>query len=185
MHHNTTIIGISAVSGGGKTRLVNELASQIRGVATVSFDDFDDSTKPPDDLRLWLTQGGDYNAWQTPELTRELQSLVSSNKSSGRRGGGYVVFDAPLGRAHEETGRFIDHMVFVDTPLDVAMARRQLRDGFDQWGDQHLRHYLEWSRELFTHHVEQISTSADLIVDGLLPVETLATTVIGEFDLIT
>ena len=40
----------------------------------------------------------------------------------------YVVADAPLGRAHSDSGRFIDLMVFIDTPLDIAMARRTLRD---------------------------------------------------------
>jgi hypothetical protein len=35
----------------------------------------------------------------------------------------YILFDAPLGRAHGETGQYIDLMVYLDTPLDVAMAR--------------------------------------------------------------
>ena len=33
-----------------------------------------------------------------------------------------------MGRAHSDSGQFIDLMVFIDTPLDIAMARRILRD---------------------------------------------------------
>lgn len=185
MAQDTTVVGISAVSGGGKTRLVADLAGQLMGAVTVSFDDFDDTTKPPGNMQSWLADGGDYNAWQAADLARKLQSLKSSRIDSGQHELQYVIFDAPLGRAHDETGKYIDHMVFVDTPFDVAMARRQLRDGFDQWGDDHLRQYLEWSRELFTHHVKQVSADVDLVVNGLLPVRTLTETVIAEFDLTT
>ena len=166
----TIVIGVSAVSGGGKTRLVNELAGLLDDAMTVYFDD---TTEHPPDMRAWLSENGDYNVWRAPGLAKRLQQLkegvaVGSTGKPAR----YVVFDAPLGRAHTETGKYIDHMVFIDTPLDVALARRMLRDGHDVWNGDHLRRYLDWARGLFIHHIEKVSASADVVLDGTLPVDT-------------
>jgi uridine kinase len=135
-------------------------------------------------MRAWLSENGDYNAWRAPGLAKRLQQLkegvaVGSTGKPAR----YVVFDAPLGRAHTETGKYIDHMVFIDTPLDVALARRMLRDGHEVWNGDHLRRYLHWARGLFTHHIEKVSASADVILDGTLPVDALASLVAAKFNL--
>ena len=184
MTQHTIVIGVSAVSGGGKTSLVTELAKLLENAVTVYFDEFDDTIEHPPDIPIWLSKGGDYNAWRAPELAKRLQHLkegvaVGLTNESAR----YIVFDAPLGRVHTETGKYIDHMVFIDTPLDVAMARRLLRDGRDVWNDDHLRRYLDWARGLFTHHIEQVSASADVILDGTLPVDTLAQIAASELNL--
>ena len=52
-----------------------------------------------------------------------------------------------------------------------------------QKGGGHLQSYVDWSRELFTHHTEHVSASAVLIVDGLLPVSELARLVFDGFNL--
>ena len=181
---SSVVIGVSAVSGGGKTRLVNELVHLLDDAVAVYFDEFDDTTIHPPDMRAWLMESGDYNVWKAPVLAEHLRLLKegdggASNAATPK----YIVFDAPLGRAHAETGVHIDHMVFIHTPLDVAMARRLLRDGTDKWGDAHFRNYLDWTRELFAHLVENVSSTADLILDGTLPVSTLAQLTVDEFEL--
>ena len=150
----------------------------------VYFDEFDDTTIHPPDLRAWLLESGDYDAWQAPVLAEHLKVLKEGvTSTSNPHPPKYIVFDAPLGRGHAETGVHIDHMVFIHTPLDVAMARRLLRDGRDKWSDDHLRNYLDWTRDLFTHLVENVSSTADLILDGTLPTSTLAQLTISEFKL--
>ena len=184
MTPKTIVIGVSAVSGGGKTRLVNELVGVLGDAVTVYFDDFDDTTEHPPDMRAWLSEGGDYNAFRAPALAQRLQQLTGESVGeSDTKQARYIVFDAPLGRAHAETGKYIDHMVYIDTPLDISLARRLLRDGRDEWNDDHLRGYLGWARELFTHHVEHVSASADLILDGTLPPRDLAELTVAEFNL--
>jgi uridine kinase len=38
------------------------------------------------------------------------------------------VFDAPLGRLHEQTGKYLDICIHIDAPLEVSLGRRLLRD---------------------------------------------------------
>jgi uridine kinase len=96
----------------------------------------------------------------------------------------YVVFDAPLGRAHEATGALIDFMVYLDTPLDVAMARRLLRT-FDErvrFAVDHdlgpiraeLTSYLAYGRDAYLEMDRQIKPRCDLILDGLATIDWLA-----------
>jgi uridine kinase len=178
---SSVVVGVSAVSGGGKTRLVNELVHHLEDAVAVYFDD---TTIHPPELRACLLDSGDYNMWRAPVLAEHLRLLkervaIALNAKPPR----YIVFDAPLGRAHVETGVHIDHMVFIDTPLDVAIARRLLRDGQDKWTDDDLRNYLDWTREVFTHHVEKVSSTADLILDGMLPPSTLTQLTATELEL--
>ena len=118
MTQHTIVIGVSAVSGGGKTSLVTELAKLLENAVTVYFDEFDDTIEHPPDVPTWLTEDGDYNAWRAPELAKRLQDLkegaaVGPTNESAR----YIVLDAPLGRVHTETGKYIDHMVFLNFNL--------------------------------------------------------------------
>ncbi len=177
---SVVVIGISAVSGGGKTRVTAELAESVIGATAVYFDEFDDTTEHPPDLREWLANGADYNAWKAPVLAEHLRKLKMGEPADAPR---FIIFDAPLGRAHEATGQYIDHMVFLDTPLDIAMARRLLRDGWTDGTEAHLRRYLDWTKELFTRHQDQAAATADLILDGTNPVDVLVERIVAEFEL--
>ena len=181
---NAIGIGISSVSGGGKTRVACELARSVDSASAVYFDDFDDTTEAPPDLRKWLSEGGDYNVWRAPVLVEHLRKL-KTGETAGPDGNRlhYIVFDAPLGRAHAATGKFIDHMVFLNTPLDIALARRLLRDGWTDDTEAHLRGYLDWTKELFTRQIDQVAATVDLVLVGILPVNVLVDRIIAEFGL--
>ena len=127
------VIGISSVSEGGETEVARRLAELLQDAVVLCFDDYDDSNIHSESLQKWLMNGVDYNVWKTSGLTRDLQLLMTGNDIESPDGSKlsparYVVFDAPLGRDHSDSGRFIDSMVFIDTSLDVAMAHRLLRD---------------------------------------------------------
>ena len=181
------VIGISSVSGGGKTAVAKKLAELLQDAVTLRFDDYDGTNIHPENLETWLVDGGDYNAWQTPVLTRDLQALTTGNHVASPVDGSkvspaeYIVFDAPLGRAHCDTGQFIDFMVFIDTPLDVAMARRLLRgmanppaDEAAKWIEVELSSYLNGARILYVEFRERIKQQSDLVLDGCLTVDELA-----------
>ena len=93
----------------------------------------------------------------------------------------YVVADAPLGRAHADSGRFIDLMLFIDTPLDVALARMVLRE-IDREGDRtpdealdyvkgELSGYLAQARPIYEEFQERMRATSDVIVDGTLSID--------------
>jgi uridine kinase len=184
------VIGISSVSGGGKTAVAKKLAERLQDAVTLCFDDYDATNIHPENLQTWLMEGSDFNAWKTPVLTDDVQSLKAGNPITSSVDGSkilpakFIVFDAPLGRAHLDTGRFIDFMVFIDTPLDVAMARRLLRDiSGDTEQDPadiiqklraNLSRYLNGARSLYLGFQDQVKKRCDLVLDGCLTVDELA-----------
>ena len=80
------IIGIGAVSGGGKSRLVTELARMLGNVRAVCFDEFDDTTEHPGAMRKWLADGGDYTAGKAPALVDHLLVLTDCDVSEPKSG---------------------------------------------------------------------------------------------------
>lgn len=175
------VVGISSVSGGGKTTTAKELATLLRNAVTLCFDDYDGTNLHPENRQEWLQQGGDYNAWKTPTLTEDLKTLKSGRPIKSVFDGSkispaqFIIFDAPLGRAHHDTGRFIDFMVFIDTPLDVAMARRLLRHECSiESIKESLTSYLSAGRTIYLHFEHRVKEKSDLILDGCLPVDDLA-----------
>ena len=191
------VIGISSVSGGGKTAVAKKLAELLQDAVILCFDDYDDTTVHPEDLHAWLAAGADYDVWKTPGLTRDLQSLTTGNQitspvdGSAIQAAKYIVFDAPLGRAHVDTGRFIDLMVFLDTPLDIAMARRLLRDVTSNTGQSaedsiktlkaNLSSYLKGGQLLYLELENQIKRNCDMVLDERLTVDELAATIFTTF----
>lgn len=189
------VIAISSYTGGGKTTLARRLASFLNATL-ILWDDYDEAgfMTHPKDWRSWLKDGADNNAWKVPELARDLmqlkedQAIVSPLDGLNIVPTKYVIFDAPLGYAHQETGQYIDVLVFVDTPLDVAMARRILRDYFagqSTLTDEQVKmlkvdmeSYLDFSRDAYLNMDKTIKPFADLIVDGLLPVAVLSEKII-------
>ncbi|MDA3835790.1 MAG: hypothetical protein PF495_20655 [Spirochaetales bacterium] len=93
------------------------------------------------------------------------------------------MYDAPLGKAHDESGRYIDFMVFIDTPLDVAMARRFLRDYLSdpsqdaecvvQGLKQELLGYLQEGRLPYLEMDRTVKPTSDFVVDGCLPIDEI------------
>lgn len=171
------VIGISSPSGGGKTTVTNALKEKLVGSTAICFDEFEDTTTHPGDLIEWVSRGGGYNEWKTPGIVSALEALIEKNESP------YILYDAPLGKAHDESGRYIDFMVFIDTPLDVAMARRFLRDDLSdpsqdadcviQGLKQELSGYLKEGRLPYLEMFRQVKPTSDFVVDGCLPIDKI------------
>ena len=170
------VIGISAVSGGGKTALARLVAAALPAAALFAFDDYDDTNVVPTDLYAWSQRGGDPREVDSPCL----RSAVAQATAGGAYD--YLVLDRPLGRDHPRFASLLDLAVFIDTPLDVAMTRRILRDhtaASDEPAEQRLARlrtelgdYLEKARYPYLNAYKQRDMS-DLVLDGWLPLEAL------------
>ncbi len=140
--------------------------------ATVLFwDAYDGISESPKDYVEWHARKGCYVEWKYDALAELLCALKAGQTPlcpiSGKKlkPTNLVIFDAPLGYCHQQTGQFIDRLIFLDTPLDVALARRILRDAQRlQEVFKDLKYYLEKSRPLFFG--EELRRSADVIFDG-------------------
>ena len=69
------VIAVAAVSGGGKTTVVNELKRKLNLSQVIYFDDYD-FEECPEDFFQWVQSGADYNAWNIEILADNIKRLL-------------------------------------------------------------------------------------------------------------
>jgi uridine kinase len=177
------IITINAVSGGGKTALARLVQESLPASALFCFDDFNETNIIPDDLYEWSKRGANPLEVDCPGMGEAVEQAIQAASLK------YMVLDCPLGREHPRFARIIDLAVFIDTPLDVAMARRILRDhtsASEASAEEKLKrlrqemiHYLEKARYPYLEAYKQKSIS-DLVLDGWSALEHMRDRVLAK-----
>lgn len=115
------VIAIAAVTAGGKTTTVNEIKKQLSNVQTLHFDDYVFEGEV-DNFYQWVLDGADYNVWNLEPLAKDIVRVKNSGNCD------YSILDYPFAYYNEQIRKYIDVAFFIDTPLDIALARRILRD---------------------------------------------------------
>ncbi len=162
MLNKTYIIAINAISGGGKTTITKELQKCLPNAKALHFDDRDyDSNSGIDDICKWIEEGADVNKFNLELLANDIE-LLSSNSD-------YIVMDYPFGYRHNLIGKYVDLSIFIDTPLDIALARRIIRD-YDKDTVQNIfsdmEQYLSQGRNAYLYGLNTTIEDADFVVDG-------------------
>jgi uridine kinase len=180
------VVAISAVGGCGKTALSRLVHDFLPASVLLAYDDFEELSVEPDDWYDWLQRGANIIEFDSPGFAQAVAEEVERGAAD------YLILDYPFGREHPRLRDLIDLSVFIDTPLDVALARRVLRDypshseseaaGTLQELRGHLSHYLERARALFEHHRGHRLTS-DLVLDGSLSLDELRDHVVAHLQL--
>lgn len=170
------VIAIAAVAGGGKTTITKRLNKLISNSTAIYFDDYD-FEESPDDICRWIENGGNPNDWVLTPLIEDLRLLLSNDNHD------YILLDYPFAYLHKKMSHMIDYTIFIDTPLDIAMARRILRD-FNNYNEikNDLCNYMEKGRKAYIHMIETILPDSDYVVDGRLSVESIIGIIIKEID---
>lgn len=85
-----------------------------------------------------------------------------------------VLVDFPFGYRHKTLRPYIDKVIYLQIPLDIAFARQIIRDDTHKstaeiisWAQQ----YLNSARPYFVENQRYVSENADLILDGTLPLK--------------
>jgi uridine kinase len=172
----TMVIAVAAPPGGGKTTLSTTIAAKLGNAPILHYDDFERFTRQsPAEIEAWLDRGARLDEIPAPGFTEELRKMRTS-------GAPYVVVDAPLGRAHPPTAAMVDFLIFVDTPLDIALAR-VVRDqaslaarssapgaarNFAAWLVGYLDNYTRFMRRSYDVQRTTVMPQADLVLDGTL-----------------
>ena len=164
------VISISGISGGGKTTVANSLKERLAHSIIISFDDYD-NIRLNRDINEWSADGNNKNEWYVEPLTNDIKRMLKDSFD-------YIVVDYPFGYRNLSVGKYIDFAVFVDTPLDIALARRIIRDYTNRSADRNkievnlttveneLRFYLEHSRPTYARMPETQKPFSDLVVNG-------------------
>lgn len=163
MQKKAYIIAINAISGGGKTTITKKLKDQLPNAVALYFDDRNyDLDSGIDDICKWIDEGADANRFNLDLLINDIEIL----KSNGVE---YIILDYPFGYRHHKIATYINLSIFIDTPLDIALARRIIRD-YDRnmmlniFDD--MKQYLSKGRNAYLSSINSALSDADFIVDG-------------------
>jgi uridine kinase len=203
-HQTAYVIAIAGTSGAGKTSLVKQVAALLDDAVTFYFDDY---SEYPDDIMQWLRDGADLKQWHSPKMVEDLRALKlgkaitppelahKHRQAIGEvsfngvlKPARFIIVDEPFGRERPGMNELVDFVVGLNTPLDIALARKLLRDI-----DYHLAGVFSGdliayikdilldypiTRELYLAAGEVAGHHADLAVDGAKPIEELAREVV-------
>ncbi|MGH8736380.1 MAG: hypothetical protein ACREVC_03355 [Burkholderiales bacterium] len=181
------VVAVAGPSGGGKTSVVRGLVEQLGDASAIYMDSYERMTREPiGNVRLWTERGADVEELPVPLLAEHLRRLKRGETVVEPAGQTaivprkYILFETQFGRVHRATGAQIDLLVWVDTPLEIALARRlkafcaealrAARAGGAweriEWLDAYLANYLSLVRRLLLLQSERVRPHADVVVDG-------------------
>ncbi|MCM3611159.1 hypothetical protein M4S82_07810 [Planococcus sp. MERTA32b] len=154
------IIAIASVSGGGKSTAVANVTEQLGNAKALYFDDYD--FQGPADIVQWLHRGMDYNEWNLEPMLADIRKLLAEPLD-------FIVLDFPFARLHTASRAYIDITIFIDTPLDLALARRITRDFTGSSSTEiiaDIEYYAKEGRAAYLQMLADIKPDSDFVVDG-------------------
>lgn len=171
MKRKPRVISIAAVSGGGKTTVTNELMGKLNNAKALYFDDYE-LPECPDDICEWVEKGADYNEWNLAPIIKDIQFHLNDRNERFD----YILLDYPFAYLNNCMRGYIDFAVYMDTPLDIAMARRILRGDTNSFDDLRgdLNNYLSRGRAAYLEMERTVKPNSDMIIDGSLPAAFIA-----------
>lgn len=168
------VMAIAAVTAGGKTTTVNELRRRLPKAEALYFDDYTFEGEV-EDFHQWVLDGADYNVWNLEPLEKDIVKIKNNGSCD------YLILDYPFAYCNDQIRNYIDMAFFIDMPLDIALARRILRDMGDASGNEirnDLEGYLKYARLAFIQMQKDVLPSSDYVIDGTLSTELIAQKVI-------
>ena len=156
------IIAIGAVTAGGKTTLVNAIKDKLTRTASLHFDDYSFDGEE-NDFYKWVSDGANYNVWDLSPLKADIEKIINSDRYD------YLLLDYPFAYQNKMIKDYLDCCIFIDTPLDIALALKVLRDMKESSADD-IRYemdvYLKYARIAYVQMLQDILPISDYVIDG-------------------
>jgi len=174
MMKKSVTIAVAGITASGKTTTINELKKKMKNAKSLHFDDYDFEAEV-NDFHLWVMDGADYNVWNLEPLKKDILKLKDDNEVQ------YILLDYPFAYKNDWIKPFIDCAIFIDTPLDIAMARRVLRDMCNATGNEireDMSFYLKCARIAYEEMLNTILPNSDYVIDGSMQLDEIVKQII-------
>ncbi|WEV70852.1 adenylylsulfate kinase [Lactobacillus sp. ESL0785] len=158
------VLVISGVTASGKTTLINALQKKYTKSKVISFDDYDiDQLSSTPAITVPLKNA--INQYDISQMMQDLKRTMGKTP--------LLLVDFPFGYCHKILRPYIDWVVYMQTPLDVAFARAIIRDSQDKSAAEIIswaKIYVTKARQYFVDNQKLVAKDADLVLDGMQPV---------------
>lgn len=174
MKQKPIIISISAVSGGGKTTVTKKLASRLNNAKALHFDEYD--LEGPNDICKWVEEGANYDEWNVKPIIKDIHSLLKDPNIN------YIILDYPFSYLNNQMKDLIDISFYIDTPLDIAMARRFIRNPLNSIDEFvfECEMYLSAGRKAYIEMEKSVKPDSDYIIDGQITLDNIVEAIISK-----
>ncbi len=163
------IIAFGAVTAGGKTTVVNAIKDRLPRTVSLHFDDYSFDGEV-EDFSKWVSEGADVNVWDLSPLKADIERIIRSGEYE------YLLLDYPFAYQHQMIKGYLNCCIFIDTPLDIAMARRVLRDMKGAAADEirnEMNIYLKCARTAYVQMQKDHLSASDYVIDGAKELEDI------------
>ena len=200
----TWVIAICGTMGSGKSTLAENAAAALPDCSVVFEDDHNSMTERSlDNIEAWFSRGGNVSEFDLSDVIVRLSQLCPdkrvdvstklafaevnkelghdrSSPDSRRSAHRIVLLETHFGRLHSALSPWIDFQVWINTPADIAVARKVLQlsqqmtqqnppvpdsDGL-RWIEKFCSGYLTTTRKLFNLQRQQVGAVSDVTIDG-------------------
>jgi uridine kinase len=180
------VVAVSGPTGSGKSALAQALVARLEDACALHMDDYERMTREPvAEVQRWAERGANFDELAVPLLGEHLARLKAGQPVRDIAPRKYIVFETQFGRAHTATGGLIDLLIWIDLPLELALARKlkafaagALGDANPRerlaWLDAYLGNYLTLVRRLLVLQAERVRPQAELVLDGSGALEPMA-----------
>jgi uridine kinase len=174
------IITISGASGSGKSTIAKMISERLQNSELIYFDAYQSSTNYPDPNDKTIQF--DPRNIESPLFFADLCKLISGESIHdpwNRRlnPARFFIIDEPFGRLRREMSNMVDAVIYIDTPLDIALARRTIRnidvDLKDHTSEEkltivmnNLKAYLNSLGDAYKTVGYELSRQCDITIDG-------------------